>query len=293
MQVCYHIHAIRFDELMSISIHSGFFYCGDTCYLTDWTLSDEGREVLEDEKRNCSFFQRNVMNSKDLTAELDLASVTEMLFSLTASGKLFFTLERKEGISDNYIVDNFMVARPRQDLVESRSFDLNVPQYTLVENEKTVTISGRSVLSIGDCESACDQEAAMLCESFAFCQKASTAGQCILTPDTIDTSSSSSDIRASESCNIYTRTYKSLYTSVEGSIASTESDIVSLVSGEEECARSCSSLFSDFKCQSFAFCGSTHCVLKEAHAFATEVLEEKETREGLECDLFTGMSLAD
>ena len=64
-------------------LFSGFFYCEDTCYLTDWTLSDEGRTELREE-RKCSFFQRNVMNKEDLTQEPDLKNVVETLFDLTA-----------------------------------------------------------------------------------------------------------------------------------------------------------------------------------------------------------------
>lgn len=265
---------------------SGFFHCGGTCYLTDWTLSDEGREEMEPDAGKCTFFQRNVMNDKDLTAEPDLELVTRMLFEMTAAGELYFELEGREEVSDIYTVDNVMVARPRQELVQSRAFAQTVPKHTLTESETTVTISGKSVASIGDCEAACDQEAAMLCESFTFCKGAGAAGKCILSPNTV--TAASPGIEASESCDTYTRTYKSLFIEVDGSIPPADSDQVRKISDVEECARTCSSL-TDFKCQSFAFCGTTHCVLKQAHAFTTDVSGAKEKQGDIECDLFTGM----
>jgi hypothetical protein len=224
------------------------------------------------------------MSNKDLSSELSLSEMTQLLFDLSASGEMFFTLPEAGGVTRTYTVDNLMVTRPRQELVESRSFAQVIPQHSLVESEKTVTVSGKSVTSIGDCESACDQEAAMLCESFAFCQAAGSAGKCILSPDTI--TKSFSEIRETASCDIYTRTYKSLFIEVDGSIPTAETDKVQAISDLEECARTCSSL-TDFKCQSFAFCGTSHCVLKSAHAFATEVSEDKEKRDDVQCDLFT------
>ena len=195
---------------------------------------------------------------------------------------MFFTLEGKDGVSDTYTVDNLMVATPRQELIESRAFERTLPKHTLVESEKTVTLSGRSVQSMGDCENACDQEAAMLCESFAFC---ASAGKCILSPDTV--AQSSSGVEESDSCDVFTRTYASLFIAVDGGLASSDSDVAKTTSSLEECARSCS-LLTDFKCQSFAVCGSSDCILKTQHAFSSETTATKERHGDKECDLYTG-----
>ena len=266
---------------------SGFFYCKDTCYLTDWNPSEEIRagETIA-EAKECQFFQRNVMDKSDLSSERDLRSVTELLFELAANGSLYFTLEGTEEISpQNFIVDNIMITRPRQELVESRTFAPAVTGYTLKETDSTITVSGRSVSSIADCEIACDQEAAMLCESFSFCKtEGTTGGKCILSPDIIAKGDVSSEkVQPSGSCNVHSRTYESMFQEVDGGISSKDSDVDVKTSSLEECARTCF-MNNNFKCQSFAFCGTgTHCIMKKDHAFTT-------LTEGMSLSLFSPSS---
>lgn len=225
------------------------------------------------------------MDKRDLTAERDLQNVTDMLFDLTASGELIFNLQSAtEEQSDTYIAENLMIARPRQELIQSRSFALVSAQHTITEGDDTVSISGRGIVSVGDCEAACDEESTMLCESFAFCRK---SGKCVLSPNSV--SSSSGNVIPFDSCDVYSRTYISLFVPVDGGVPNKGGDVVRETSDLENCARSCSSL-TDFKCQSFAFCGTSHCILKKEHAFTAEsTSESKEKLHEIECDLFTGM----
>ena len=102
------------------------------------------------------------MNSKDLTAELNLTDVTDMLFRLTAEEKLFFTLEGREGVSETYFVDNLMITRPRQKLGESSSD--YAPTANIVGGDALGMIEN---LSVDECAAKCS--ATPGCRSINFC----------------------------------------------------------------------------------------------------------------------------
>lgn len=224
----------------------------------------------------------------DLNKEPSLTQLKEKLFDLVNKGQLTFTIEA-DSVVETYVVDNIMSSQSPERYLEQKSFKLTTrgAQINVKASPETSLESKTLVTSLGDCFLACRQELAFICESVSYCRDDKGSAKCILS--SIMSTSEDLKFEASPTCDIYGKAYGTRFIEVEGSLKGATGEKKLQKVTQEECARQCT-LDEEFECQSFAFCGGD-CLLKKGHALIDNGVDKtkKETVDGKECTLFTGM----
>lgn len=210
--------------------------------------------------------------------------------SLANNHQLSFTIS-DDRTTETYIVDDVMAGQSPDKSLERDQFQLVKRSETITPTDSTIQLSEGKITSLGDCFLACDKESSMICESFAYCQKAGEV-YCILSPQM----GLAEDLKtgADAGCDIYSKSYLNRFVAINGTMTGIEGEIEAVVDdgkmSDEECARRCSNE-KTITCQSFAFCGGHTCILMKEHAFLHPSTEEgkKHKAEGKgECNLYSG-----
>lgn len=253
-----------------------------------------------DEPNPCVLYERSLLGTdgQELIAEPDLKEVERLLFEKFAEGELMIKLkdpgQEKE---QNLIVSSIIVSRSEEDDIDKREepFRELSPGFKIkvADTAKIITTKDESApITLGDCYLSCKEEDSMTCQTFSFCDTGNI--ECVISSLLIDESSEvdpeNGPLEMNRNCSTYTMSYMNRFDKFAGNVDEITGEILEKKTKDAAtCAKECSSI-DEFKCESFAFCGS-ECILRKEHMFEVTTIEpvEKENRRnvtGKGCTLY-------